>query len=59
MRVDAYISRDGDWLAVRVPAVPGLFTQARELSEVPAMVRDAARLLTVEDVEVNVLEEVT
>ncbi len=57
MRVDAYVTRDGDWLAVRVPAVPGLLTQARQLSEVPAMVRDAARLLTGEDVEVNVIEE--
>lgn len=57
MRVAAYVTRDGDWLAVRVLAVPGLLTQARELSEVPAMVRDAARLLTGEDVEVNVIEE--
>ena len=36
--------------AVEVPEVPGLFTQARQLAQVPEMVRDAARLLG-EDVD--------
>lgn len=36
---------ENGWWAVEVPAIEGLFTQARSLHQVPAMVADAARLL--------------
>lgn len=42
-------SASGMW-AVEVPEVPGLFTQARQLAQVPGMVKDAAQLLG-EDVD--------
>jgi predicted RNase H-like HicB family nuclease len=57
MKVTALVSRSEGWWAVEVPEAPGVFTQARELSEVPAMVRDAVALMTgvdEEDVEVTV-----
>ena len=38
---------DAAWLAVTVPAIPGLYTQARTLDEVPAAVGDAAATLGV------------
>ena len=44
---------DGCW-AVEVPALPGLFTQARRLDQEAGMVRDAARMLDVKVGEVNV-----
>lgn len=37
--------RSGDWWAVSVPEVPGAFTQAKRLDQVPAMVADAVALL--------------
>lgn len=45
-QVIAKATRSGDWWAVEVPEVPGLFTQAKRLEQVPAMVRDAVSLLT-------------
>lgn len=45
MKVTAHASRVGRWWAVEVPEVEGLFTQARRLDQVPAMVADAAALL--------------
>lgn len=42
MELTAHATRSGDWWAVRVDEVPGLFTQAKRLDQVPAMVRDAA-----------------
>lgn len=33
--------RAGDWWAVNVPSVPGVFTQARRLDQIEDMVRDA------------------
>lgn len=57
MRVTAKAERSGSWWAVEVPEIPGLFTQARRLDLVPAMVVEAASLLDVEltpdDVIVN------
>lgn len=38
-------SRAGDWWAVSAPEVPGAFTQARRLTSVPAMAREAIALV--------------
>jgi predicted RNase H-like HicB family nuclease len=46
MKVTAYVTRSDGWWAVEVPEVPGLFTQARTLDQVPAMVIDAVALMT-------------
>lgn len=40
----AKVKRSGDWWAVAVPEVPGLFTQGRNLAEVKTMVRGALEL---------------
>lgn len=40
--VTAIAERSGDWWAIEVPEMPGLFTQVRRLDQVDAMVRDAA-----------------
>lgn len=57
MQVTAKAERSGNWWAVEVPEIPGLFTQARRLDLVPSMVVEAASLLDVElepdDVSVN------
>lgn len=45
MNVTAVAERSGNWWAVEVPEIPGLFTQARRLDQVDSMVRDAARML--------------
>lgn len=54
MIVTAHATRNGKWWAVEVPDIPGLFTQARRLDQVPAMVADAAAMLGHEQVEVLV-----
>lgn len=41
----AKATRAGDWWAIEVPEVPGLFTQAKRLDQIEDMVRDAASLL--------------
>ena len=46
MKVTAHAVRSGDWWSVDVPKVDGLFTQARRLDQIPAMVADAGELLT-------------
>lgn len=46
--VKALCQRSDGWWAVEVPDIPGLFTQARRLDQVEAMVRDAAHTLGVE-----------
>ncbi|REK78045.1 hypothetical protein DVG80_32575 [Rhodococcus erythropolis] len=46
MKVTAHAVRSGDWWSVDVPEVEGLFTQARRLDQIPAMVADAGELLT-------------
>ena len=46
MKVKAHAVRSGDWWSVDVPEVDGLFTQAKRLDQIPAMVADAGELLT-------------
>ena len=46
MKVTARATRSGDWWAVDVPEIPGVFTQAKRLEQVPSMVRDAVSLMT-------------
>lgn len=58
MRVTARAQRSGDWWAVEVPEVPGVFTQARRLDEIPAMVADAVALVasvSADEVDVEVV----
>ncbi|WP_163541284.1 type II toxin-antitoxin system HicB family antitoxin [Occultella kanbiaonis] len=63
MKVTAVATRTGEWWAVQVPEVPGVFTQAKRLEQVPDTVADAvATMLAVPadsvDVEVRpVLEQ--
>lgn len=45
MEVTAKARRSGDWWAVEVPEVDGLFTQAKRLEQIPDMVADAVALL--------------
>jgi len=45
MELTALCHRSGDWWAVEVPEVTGLYTQARRLDQVTSMVTDAASLL--------------
>lgn len=45
MKVRAIAERSGSWWAVSVPDVDGLFTQAKRLDQVPAMVADAYEAL--------------
>lgn len=61
MRVTALCTRSDGWWAVAVPEVDGVFTQARHLDQVPAMVVDAVALMTDEDpttIEVDVQPEI-
>ncbi|KFI56546.1 type II toxin-antitoxin system HicB family antitoxin [Bifidobacterium callitrichos] len=43
----AVCTRSDGWWAIEVPEIPGLFSQARRLDQVEAMVRDAAGMLGV------------
>ena len=43
--VTANAVRSGNWWAIEVPEIPGLFTQARRLDQAASMVQDAATLL--------------
>jgi predicted RNase H-like HicB family nuclease len=45
MRVTAKTQRSGGWWAVEVPEIPGVFTQAKRLDQVEAMVRDAVAVM--------------
>lgn len=57
MKVTAITQRSGDWWAIEVPEVPGLFTQSERLDQVEEMVRDAVSLMKdipASDVEVEV-----
>lgn len=49
--------RSNGWWAVSVPAIPGLFTQARRLNQVDGLVREAAALLGCEVADVRVVPE--
>ena len=52
--VHAMVTRNNGWWAISVDEIPGLFSQARRLDQVDAMVRDAASMLgcEVENVEI-------
>lgn len=57
MNVTAKATRSGGWWAVEVPEVPGVFTQARRLEQVPGAVADAVAVMleiAAESVEVTV-----
>lgn len=61
MKVTANATRTGDWWAVEVPEVPGVFTQAKRLDQVAEMVRDAVALMAdvpEDSVEVEVVPAV-
>jgi len=45
MELTANCQRSGNWWAIEVPELPGLFTQTRRLDQVEAMVKDAASLM--------------
>lgn len=58
MKITAIAERSGSWWAVSAPEVDGLFTQARRLDQVPAMVADAYEALEgvpADQVEVEVV----
>ena len=57
MDVTAKAIRSGDWWAIEVPEIPGLFTQAKRLDQVEEMVVDAAAMLGHDDVTVTVAAE--
>jgi predicted RNase H-like HicB family nuclease len=60
VKVTARTHREGEYWAIEIPEVPGAFTQARSLEEVPAMAREAVRLLVMghdnETIEVTVAQ---
>lgn len=51
MKVTAKVTRSGDWWAIEAPEVPGVFTQAKRLDQVAAMVADAVSLMEGVDAE--------
>jgi predicted RNase H-like HicB family nuclease len=55
-RFTATAVREGDWWAVEVPELPGVFTQARRLDQVEASVRDAVSLWLQEPEDSFVIE---
>jgi len=59
MEVTAKATRSGAWWAIEVPEIPGLFTQAKRLDQVAAMVADAAGMLGHPAVEVTVEPQLT
>jgi len=46
MRVTAHAVRSGDWWAIDIPEVPGVFTQVKRLDQVAEQVADAIATLT-------------
>lgn len=56
MDVTARVQRSGDYWAVEVPEVPGVFTQAKRLDQVEEMVVDAVKTMTGEDAHVLCIE---
>lgn len=51
--VTAKAQRSGNWWAIEVEEIPGLFTQVRRLDQVESQVKDAAKLL---DYDVRVVQ---
>lgn len=43
--MEATATRTGGWWAVEAPSIPGLFTQARRLDQIPDLIVEAAALL--------------
>ena len=54
MRITARARRAGGWWAVEVPEVPGAFTQARRLEQVPAAA--ASAVADLQDIDVESIE---
>ena len=51
------VVRSGDWRAITVPALRGVFSQARNLDEVPEVAREAiAMMLDVDPAEVGPID---
>ncbi len=51
------VVRSGDWWAITVPSLRGVFSQARNLDEVPEVARDAiALMLDVDPAEVGPID---
>lgn len=46
MKVTAKVTGTGDWWAIEVPEVHGVFTQAKRLDQVEGMVQDAVAMMT-------------
>lgn len=63
MKVTARVQRSGDWWAVTVTEVDGVFTQAKRLEQVPEMVADAVATMLGDigpkDVEVAVVPDLS
>lgn len=55
MKVTARVQRAGDWWAVRVPELPGVYTQARRLDQVAEQVADAVATM-LDDLEASQVE---
>ena len=56
MKVTAKVTRTQGWWAIEVPEAPGVFTQAKRLDQVAAMVQDAISLmLDLEPTEIEVI----
>ncbi len=55
MKVTAEVQRSGDWWAIEVPEVPGVFTQAKRLEHVASTVADAVATM-LDDVEADDVE---
>lgn len=53
--VHAKVTRNMGWWAISVDEIPGLFSQARRLDQVDAMVRDAAAMLGFEVANVEIV----
>lgn len=49
MEVTAKVQRSGDWWAIEVPEVPGVFTQAKRLDQVSDAVADAVATMLDQD----------
>jgi predicted RNase H-like HicB family nuclease len=55
MKVAAKVVRSGGWWAIEVPEVPGVYSQAKRLDQVPDVVADAvATMLDIEPEGVEV-----
>ncbi|RHA93689.1 XRE family transcriptional regulator [Bifidobacterium bifidum] len=53
-KIKAICRRSDNWWAIEVPEIPGLYTQARRLDQVEDEVRDAARMLGVAPIEIQI-----